>query len=140
MNVSAAGTLLPFAILLASCGSSSSEMRLKALEKLHSWTATARMVSKAWRSGSVSKAYTIDTLKLASQKVGEQTRQLKRVPVPAFGDSHMRGDLDRIGEVIVRLTAAVIRADDASVCQGEEQLAAEEQILNSLRNRGPDSE
>ena len=134
MRVCPSVGLLSLAILLTACGDSRSEKN-KALEKLQSWTATVHFVSTAWRAGSVPKAYTMDTLQIAGEQVHEKGEQFLRAPFPAQLQSQLSGHMARIENLIARLSAAVKRGDKNAAEEEEQQLAAEQKFLDSLRSR-----
>ena len=118
------GILLLGALVgLTTCSPSAHEKRVKSLQTIQSWTATAQRVGEAWQQSTVPDAYAEQTLAKSQAEIARET--------PNLSDPSAR-QVQQIQQTLQQLTAAVKQDQKAAIAAPLQQLLPQRQQLDTL--------
>lgn len=130
MKVSTLTASIVLLTFSTACSSPSSNQDLhKELQTITSWTATAEMVSEAWKQGNVPEAYAQQALEHTQHELEKETQTVNHI---AQKPAELPADLDRLTQSLKQIRAAVEQHDRVALTQPLQHLTTTKQKLLTL--------
>jgi hypothetical protein len=130
MAVTRVGTVLAWLILAGCTGSNDAGTRV---ETLASWAATAGMLTEAWSTGAVPRAYSLRALGRVREALDERGRRLHDLPAELRG--RVGAALQRLDQVTLEVSQAVSRGEREGLDDARRRLQAEHRALRAAADR-----
>ncbi|HEY9641790.1 MAG TPA: hypothetical protein V6C57_14980 [Coleofasciculaceae cyanobacterium] len=113
-------------LMMAACNPSTAQAKLtKGLKTILSWTATAQMVGETWQQGAVPQQYAQQTLAKSQQEIEKEIQGLSAPPT-------LEQPLQQLQQTLQQLTVAVQQRNKAAIASSLQQLAIEQQQLDTF--------
>ena len=135
-SVRLASLLLVLKLLVACSSQSPAEEITKEIQTVLSWAATAHMVGGAWARGAVPTAYAQQTLDKTQKQLAEETDTLSHLSADSKQRHTVLEHLQSLKSTVGQMSKSVEQKDYSAIALQLQQLATEQQQLNTLAHAG----
>lgn len=122
------------ALVVAGCSGSPRDREKKALESLHSWAVSTRMVGERWMEGAVPAPYAIKALQAFGKKVEKEREKIASGKLPTDTKQFLVAAFDSTASAADSLLSNVDRGEKRAA-DILEQLSARARAADSLEER-----